>query len=79
LKEVFESINLTAYDLSIDTLDMHVSRILSVAEWLLTSTGSYRLLPSLRQVQFEIQSCWRVASTNNLPQDRQLHQRSLPG
>lgn len=27
LKEVFESINLTAYDLSIDTLDMHVSCI----------------------------------------------------
>jgi AMP deaminase len=27
LKEVFESINLTAYDLSIDTLDMHVSLI----------------------------------------------------
>lgn len=27
LREVFESINLTAYDLSIDTLDMHVSRI----------------------------------------------------
>jgi AMP deaminase len=27
LKEVFESINLTAYDLSIDTLDMHVSRV----------------------------------------------------
>jgi AMP deaminase len=27
LKEVFESINLTAYDLSIDTLDMHVSEI----------------------------------------------------
>jgi AMP deaminase len=26
LKEVFESINLTAYDLSIDTLDMHVSQ-----------------------------------------------------
>lgn len=26
LKEVFESINLTAYDLSIDTLDMHVRR-----------------------------------------------------
>lgn len=25
LKEVFESIGLTAYDLSIDTLDMHVS------------------------------------------------------
>jgi AMP deaminase len=24
LREVFESINLTAYDLSIDTLDMHV-------------------------------------------------------
>ena len=27
LKEVFESINLTAYDLSIDTLDMHVSNM----------------------------------------------------
>lgn len=27
LKEVFESINLTAYDLSIDTLDMHVSHL----------------------------------------------------
>ena len=26
LEEVFQSINLTAYDLSIDTLDMHVSR-----------------------------------------------------
>src|SRR6266536_3864741 len=32
LEEVFQSINLTAYDLSIDTLDMHVSilRMLSV-------------------------------------------------
>ena len=28
LKQVFESINLTAYDLSIDTLDMHVSFLL---------------------------------------------------
>lgn len=27
LKQVFESINLTAYDLSIDTLDMHVSSV----------------------------------------------------
>ncbi len=25
LKQVFESLNLTAYDLSIDTLDMHVT------------------------------------------------------
>ena len=30
LAEVFESINLTAYDLSIDTLDMHVSLIASL-------------------------------------------------
>lgn len=29
LEEVFASINLTAYDLSIDTLDMHVSRTLA--------------------------------------------------
>ena len=35
LKEVFESINLTAYDLSIDTLDMHVSpaRQLAFRTW----------------------------------------------
>lgn len=31
LREVFESINLTAYDLSIDTLDMHVSQLLAIA------------------------------------------------
>ena len=30
LKEVFQSINLTAYDLSIDTLDMHVSRCTAI-------------------------------------------------
>ena len=40
LKEVFESINLTAYDLSIDTLDMHVcaSSDLQVATILAAST-----------------------------------------
>jgi hypothetical protein len=27
LKEVFESLNLTAYDLSIDTLDMHAHQV----------------------------------------------------
>lgn len=31
LREVFESINLTAYDLSIDTLDMHVSQLPAIA------------------------------------------------
>lgn len=30
LKEVFESINLTSYDLSIDTLDMHVCKPRSI-------------------------------------------------
>jgi AMP deaminase len=41
LKEVFESINLTAYDLSIDTLDMHVSsRLLAHA----TNTHVSRLI-----------------------------------
>lgn len=35
LEEVFDSINLTAYDLSIDTLDMHVSdKIPDVKKWL---------------------------------------------
>lgn len=32
LKEVFESINLTAYDLSIDTLDMHVRHWIPVSD-----------------------------------------------
>lgn len=30
LKEVFESMNLTAFDLSVDTLDMHAVRQLSL-------------------------------------------------
>lgn len=42
LKEVFESMNLTAFDLSVDTLDMH-----AVREWRepWRSTGSTRLTP----------------------------------
>lgn len=36
LREVFESINLTAYDLSIDTLDMHVSTDIPCCDNLLT-------------------------------------------
>lgn len=49
LREVFESINLTAYDLSIDTLDMHVS---NVTTWHscyndANHTGPYRLIPPL--------------------------------
>jgi AMP deaminase len=47
LKEVFESINLTAYDLSIDTLDMHVSSTFAVCKSYLTTSGPYRLFPSL--------------------------------
>ena len=42
LKEVFESINLTAYDLSIDTLDMHVSYGLLVRT---AMTDNTRLIP----------------------------------
>ena len=47
LKEVFESINLTAYDLSIDTLDMHVSLFGSFSDAVLTILGPHRLLPPL--------------------------------
>lgn len=36
LEEVFQSINLTAYDLSIDTLDMHVSVTVVLSQILLT-------------------------------------------
>lgn len=46
LKEVFESINLTAYDLSIDTLDMHVSILYLCFVHILIFQGSYRLLSS---------------------------------
>lgn len=43
LREVFESINLTAYDLSIDTLDMHVSFIAHhPSSPKLTFTGPHR-------------------------------------
>ena len=52
LREVFESINLTAYDLSIDTLDMHVRHPLffwTIFIYLLTfETGPHRLFPSFR-------------------------------
>lgn len=48
LKEVFESINLTAYDLSIDTLDMHVSTWTNNVCIVLTlPLGSHGLVPSL--------------------------------
>jgi AMP deaminase len=54
LAEVFASINLTAYDLSIDTLDMHV-RLIIHSSWdtacrnsPLTVVGSHRLVPSIR-------------------------------
>jgi AMP deaminase len=47
LEEVFQSINLTAYDLSIDTLDMHVSYHKSLANNSLIRTGPYRFIPSI--------------------------------
>ena len=48
LEEVFQSIKLTAYDLSIDTLDMHVcitEELIRSGE--LTCKGPYGLIPSL--------------------------------
>ena len=53
LAEVFASINLTAYDLSIDTLDMHVSLVLSIrahkigTAHVLNETGPHRFFPSI--------------------------------
>lgn len=56
LREVFESVNLTAYDLSIDTLDMHVGLCFSHHSLscsrlppllLIGLAGTYRLLPSV--------------------------------
>lgn len=73
---MFESLNLTAYDLSIDTLDMHAHQDsfhrfdkvrktnTPCAEYLL------RRLPSA--VQPQVQSAWRIALEGDLPQDRQV-------
>lgn len=48
LKEVFESINLTAYDLSIDTLDMHVGALYTLPATSADSyTGPHGLIPSI--------------------------------
>ena len=47
LKEVFESINLTAYDLSIDTLDMHVRYETVSSRFILTAIGSQRFFPPI--------------------------------
>jgi AMP deaminase len=49
LREVFESINLTAYDLSIDTLDMHVCSPIRcfILHGPNTLPGSHRFFPSL--------------------------------
>ena len=60
LAEVFSSINLTAYDLSIDTLDMHVSMktihkyAIAIPNINQLSIGSYRFFPSIRQIQPEV-------------------------
>jgi hypothetical protein len=50
LQQVFESLNLTAYDLSIDTLDMHahqVSFLAHAAEAIADDIG----IPPVRQIQ----------------------------
>lgn len=59
LREVFESINLTAYDLSIDTLDMHVCYMIFNSGPVFGAhcsheIGPYGLFPSLRQVQSKV-------------------------
>lgn len=80
LEEVFQSINLTAYDLSIDTLDMHVSdKSKSQCVARLTGLGTHRFISSFRQVQSQVQPSRRVKTTNNFPENGQLHQRSLFG
>ena len=51
LAEVFASINLTAYDLSIDTLDMHVSTpppVRSRSCLTLHAIGAHRFISSVR-------------------------------
>jgi AMP deaminase len=49
LKEVFESINLTAYDLSIDTLDMHVREpFIHPRDHCSHQTGPHRFFPPFR-------------------------------
>ena len=62
LQQVFDSIHLSAYDLSIDTLDMHVSLTCLAGPQILIHClqGTHRFFPPLRQIQPQIQSDWRV-------------------
>lgn len=52
LQDVFDSLDMTAYDLSIDTLDTHVRPIISSLKIKLSSeltlVGAHRFLPSIR-------------------------------
>lgn len=77
LREVFESINLTAYDLSIDTLDMHVSTDFGHCLCHANHAGPHGFLPSLRQIQLEVQPHWRISPANHLFENRQFCQGPL--
>lgn len=82
LGEVFKSLNLTAYDLSVDTLDMvsytqksfclYLS--LDVVEYmsyvLVISVACKQHFSSVRSIQFKIQSCWAVSIKRDLLEDR---------
>lgn len=82
LREVFQSMNLTAYDLSVDTLDMHAvcpapgagGRVSTLGQ----GPGMTRLsppgqeyVPSLRQVQCQVQPYRGVCPPRDLHQDGQ--------
>jgi AMP deaminase len=83
LRQVFESLNLTAYDLSIDTLDMHAhqdsfhrfdkcaSRSSSVYSAPPSHAGTV-LTPSSSHSQPQVQPAWRESIEGNLLEDRQV-------
>lgn len=79
LMEVFQNMNLTAYDLSVDTLDMHAVRrtphtltFTSPRRVCVTSDASssgQKHFPSLRQIQLQVQPHRRIHPARDLHQN----------
>jgi hypothetical protein len=77
LAEVFESLNLTAYDLSIDTLDMHAHQVSYTAHT--RDSADQPGIPPVRPLQRSLQSYRLLSTARDLSQDRQLAEGEVSG
>lgn len=83
LKEVFQSMKLTAYDLTVDMLDVHaVSFNDSISHSILYMSNAIfivgsQYVPSVRQIQRQIQSDRRIPTERGFSQDRQHDRREI--